>query len=95
MPLASDPAATRTLEVIATVQRQLGDAVARLAEVSARARRVADETEWKTDAATLFHTDAEAWRQEVATLSDSVDDARDQVGRLRARIEEHVWRYGV
>ena len=95
MSMPSDPAAVRSLEQIASVHRQLGDAVARLADAAARAVRVADETDWRTDAATLFHTEAEAWRRDVAALSGAVDDARDDVGRLRARIEAHAWGYGV
>ena len=95
MPIAPDPIATRALEVIDSVQRQLGDAVGRLTDVSARAVGVANETDWRTDAATAFHSDADTWRRDVSTLSGAVDDARGEVGRLRSRIEEHIWRDGV
>lgn len=95
MSMPPDPAALRTLETIESVQRQLRDAATRLADVSARALRVAAETDWRTDAATLFHTDAERWRQQVGALSDGVEDARDDVGRLRARVEAHAWGCGV
>ena len=94
MSMPSDPAAVRSLEQIASVHRQLGDAVARLADAAARAVRVAGETDWRTDAATLFHSEADAWRSDVAALSGAVDDARDDVGRLRSRIEAHAWGYG-
>jgi len=91
MSIPCDPALTRTLETLASLERQLGAAVIRLDDVSARAVRVAGETDWRTDAATAFHTEAEAWRRGVATLSGAVADARDELRRLRARIEAHAW----
>ncbi|SFR87556.1 hypothetical protein SAMN04487846_0171 [Microbacterium sp. cf046] len=95
MPIASMNIASQALEAIESAQRQLGEAVGCLADLSTRAVCVADATDWRTDAAQLFHADADAWRRDVATLSGAVDDARDEVGRLRSRIEAHVWRYGV
>lgn len=95
MPLPRDPDAARTLDTLAAVQRQLGDAVARLETASVRAGGLARETTWRTDAATRFHENADAWRRELATLCGAVDSANDEVGMLRARIEAYAWRYGV
>ena len=92
MPL--DPDAPRKIAVLSTIERQLREAIVRLSEVSARAVRLADQTDWRTDAATRFHVSADAWRQEVAGLSAHVDGAYEGVARERARIEALAWRYG-
>ncbi|MGZ8804054.1 MAG: hypothetical protein ACXWZG_01965 [Microbacterium sp.] len=94
MSIPYDPADLRTLETLASIQRQLADALARLADASARSAAVADQTAWRTDAATLFHAAADAWRRDVAALSGAVEAARDDVGRLRTRLEVLTWRVG-
>lgn len=92
MSIPCDPDALRTLETLASVQRQLGEALARLTDASARSAGVADQTAWRTDAATLFHAAADAWRRDVAALSGTVETARDDVERVRARLEMLTWR---
>ena len=93
MAMMSDPRGAETLEALATVERQLTDAAGRLDDLSARSAAVADRTNWRTDAATMFHETAEAWRAEVAALSGFVGRARDDLGRVRARMEAHVWEH--
>ena len=95
MSIPSDPAAAELLSALETVRRQLGDAVERLDEASARSASLADQTIWRTDAATLFHATAEVWRRDVATLSGSVEGAQDEVARVRARVEAHAWKHGL
>lgn len=94
MATLSDPAAAQTLETLRSVHAQLNDAVARLDDASRTSRLLAEQTNWRTDAATLFHTNADAWRRDVARLSGAVESARDDVGRVRARVESHLWGYG-
>ena len=93
MPL--DPDAPRKIEVLSTIERQLREAIVRLSDVSARSVRLADQTDWRTDAATRFHVSADAWRHEVARLSAHVQGANEDVARERARIEALAWRHGV
>jgi uncharacterized protein YukE len=92
MSIPCDPDALRTLEALASIQRQLGDALTRLADASSRAAGVADQTAWQTDAATLFHSAADAWRRDVVALPGAVEAARDDVGRVRTRLEALTWR---
>jgi hypothetical protein len=94
MSIPADPDALRTSEALGVIQRQLSDAISRLADVSARAVRVADQTDWRTDSATRFHASAEDWRREVAALPDVVDGARTEVSRARLRIETLAWGFG-
>jgi uncharacterized membrane protein len=88
-----DPAAAQALETLRSVHTRLNDAVTRLDEASRTSRVLADQTNWRTDAATLFHTNADAWRGDVARLSGAVESARDDVARVRARVESHLWGY--
>jgi uncharacterized protein YukE len=94
MSIPADPDALRTSEALGVIQRQLSDAISRLADVSARAARVADQTDWRTDAATRFHASAEEWHHDVAALPDVVDSARTEVSRARLRIETVPWGFG-
>lgn len=94
MSIPADPDALRTSEALGVIQRQLSDAISRLADVSARAVRVADQTDWRTDAATRFHASAADWRRDVAALPDVVDGARTEVSRARLRIETLAWGFG-
>jgi ubiquinone biosynthesis protein UbiJ len=91
MAIPGDPDAARALEALASLQRQLGEAVSRLEAAAARAIGLAEQTDWRTDAATLFHESAEAFRREVATLASDVEGARDDLGRIRARLEAQAW----
>ena len=92
MPL--DPDAPHKIEVLSTIERQLREAIARLSDASARAARLADQTDWRTDAATRFHVSADAWRHEVVGLSAHVEGANEEVARERAHLEALAWRYG-
>jgi hypothetical protein len=92
MPL--DPDAPRKIEVLSTIERQLREVIARLSDVSERAVRLADQTDWRTDAATRFHASADAWRHDVAGLSAHVEGANEDVARERSRVEALTWRYG-
>lgn len=94
MSIPCGPDAAHTLETLVAVQRRLGDAENRLAEVATRAVQVSEQTHWRTDAATLFHANAEAWRRDVASLADDVACAREEVGRDCARTEAEVWWWG-
>lgn len=94
MSLPCGPDAAQTLEILLSVQRQLADAVCRLTEVSARAVGVVAGTDWRTDAATLFRANAEAWRSDVAELADVVVGAADGLGRDCARVEAQAWWWG-
>jgi hypothetical protein len=89
MPL--DPDAPRKIEALSTIERQLREAIARLSDVSARAARLADQTDWRTDAATRFHASADAWWHAVAGLSAHVEGASGDIARERARIEALTW----
>ena len=92
MSIPCDPDALRTLETLASIQRQLTDALTRLADASVRSAGVAGQTAWRTDAATLFHAAADEWRRDVAALSGAVAAARADVGRVITRIEALTWR---
>lgn len=94
MSLPCGPDAAHSIEILRAVRRELDDAVTRLSEVATRAVSVADRTDWRTDAAALFHANAEAWRREVTDLASDVAGAGDQVGRDCARIEAQVWSWG-
>jgi len=95
MSIPLDPDAPRKIEVLSMIERQLREAIVRLSDVSARAVRLADQTDWRTDAATRFHASAEAWRHEVGGLPARVEGANEDVARERARIEALAWRYGL
>lgn len=84
-----------TLDVLGAVQRQLSDAVERLRDASARSAVLAEGTNWRTEAATAFHTTADAWRLDVARLAGIVEDARGEVGTVRVRLEVRVWGHGL
>lgn len=92
IPCGPDP--EHTLETLGAVQRQLAEAVSRLTDAAMRAAGVADQTRWRTDAATVFHATAESWRRDVAALADTVDDAREQVGSDCARALGQAWWWG-
>jgi hypothetical protein len=92
IPCGPDPA--HTLETLGAVQRQLAEAVSRLTDAARRAAGVADQTRWRTDAATVFHATAESWRHDVASLADSVESAREHVGRECARVQGQPWWWG-
>ncbi|HEX7222667.1 MAG TPA: hypothetical protein VF231_05420 [Candidatus Limnocylindrales bacterium] len=94
MSLPCGPDAAQTLEILAAVQRQLAVAVTRLTDVAARAVSVADQTDWRTDAAAVFHANAEAWRRDVANLASDVAGARAHVAQDCARIEGRFWWWG-
>ena len=94
MSLPCGPDAAQTLEILAFVQRQLADAVGRLTEVAARAVGVAAGTDWRTDAAALFHANADAWRRDVAELADEVAGAAEHLGRDCARVDAQAWWWG-
>ena len=94
MSTPSDPT-TETLDVLALVRRHLDESIGRLLEVSARSAGLAEQTDWRTDAATAFHTTAETWRRDVAALVPIVEDAREDLDLARARMEAHAWRHGL
>ncbi|MCR2808340.1 MULTISPECIES: hypothetical protein [unclassified Microbacterium] len=87
--------AAEDLDVLDLVRRQLGDAIDRLRQVSARSAGLADQTRWCTDAATVFHSTADSWRRDVAALVPLVEDARDALALARARSEADAWRHGL
>jgi hypothetical protein len=91
MSMPHDPQSLRTIEVLGTIDRQLGDAVQRLTQAAARAGVLAEQTDWRTDAAMRFHASADAWRHEVAALTGLVDAARDEVSRARQSLEVLAW----
>jgi uncharacterized protein YukE len=94
MSIPADPDALRTSDALSTIQRQLSEAISRLTDASARAARVADQTDWRTDAATRFHASADDWRRDVAALPDVVESAREEVARARTRFEALAWGFG-
>lgn len=81
MSIPGDPDSLREIEVLSAVHRQLSDAVADLADASARSNALAGQTDWRTDAATRFHEAAQSWHRDVSRLSDLVDVVRDEVAR--------------
>lgn len=87
MSIPGDPDTARALEILASIQRQLADAGGRLSDAAARAGGLAEQTDWRTDAATLFHASAHALRREVVSLAGEVDDAREHIARVRSRLE--------
>jgi hypothetical protein len=87
MPMTADPAVLRDLDTLATVQRQLGEALSRLADVSARSADLIAQTSWRTDAAALYRLAADTWRRDVTASMDEVDDALERVRRARERLE--------
>lgn len=84
MPAGRDVAAD--LETLASIRRQLDQALARLVEATTRSAGLAEETSWRTGAATLFRLSADEWRREVAAAAAGVEDARDEVDRARGRL---------
>jgi hypothetical protein len=92
-PAGPDIAAAH--DALAAVQRQLHSALTRLSDASAEASVLAQQTPWRTDAAAHFHVRADAWRRDVSGVTDAVEDLRDAVGRLRARLDAEAWRYGL
>jgi hypothetical protein len=91
MSMPYDPQALRAIEAIGTIQRQLGEAVQRLTQAAAKAGALAEQTDWRTDAAVRFRTSADAWRHDVAGLVGVVEGARDEVSRARQRLEVLTW----
>jgi uncharacterized protein YukE len=91
MAMPFDPDALRIIEAADTIQRQLSDAAQRLRHASARANGLADQTDWRTDAATRFHASADSWRHDVAALAHLVEGAGDEVSRARLRVESLAW----
>jgi hypothetical protein len=91
MSMPYDPQSLRTIEALGTIHRQLGDALQRLTRAAARAGALAEQTDWRTDAAMRFHASAEAWRHDVAGLIGLVEGARDEVSRARLRLEALAW----
>ena len=85
--MTADPALLRDLDTLATVQRQLAEALSRLADVSGRSADLIAQTAWRTDAAALFRMTADAWRRDVSASIDTVDDALEHVRRAYARLE--------
>jgi len=94
MSIPCGPDAAHTLEILGAVQRQLRDAESRLSDVAARAVALSEQTHWRTDAATRFHANADAWRSDVASLADKVAGASEHLGRDCARVEAQVWWWG-
>ena len=86
MMIASAFSDVEALDTLASIQRQLDDAVDRIADAAGRSVRLAEQTDWRTDAATAFRTGADRWRRDVATLSTLVQLARDDVERACRRI---------
>lgn len=86
MSMTAGPHVLADLETLASVQRQLGQALSRIREASARSPGLVDQTAWRTDAATLFHASAEAWHRELTAAADAVAAARDEVAGSRSRI---------
>lgn len=87
MSTPGDPDTVRSLEILESTQRQLGDALTRLADAAARAGGLAAQTDWRTDAALLFHAKSQALRRELVTLGGDIDDARDHLRRVQAGLE--------
>jgi hypothetical protein len=83
-----------SLDMLEAAQRRLSDAVTRLKDATGRSRHLADQTDWRTDAATMFHFTADALRRDVARLSERVESVRDEVRSTRARVEADMWRPG-
>ena len=86
MMIASALADVEALATLTSIQWQLDDAVDRIAAASGRSVRLAEQTDWRTDAATAFGTGADRWRRDVAALSADVRLARDDVERACRRI---------
>lgn len=91
MAMPFDPDVVHTIEAVDVIQRQLSEAVERLRHASARANGLADQTDWRTDAATRFHASADAWRHDVAGLASLVEGAGEEVSRARLRVESLAW----
>jgi len=94
MSTLTDLATAQTLEALGSAERRLSEAVTRLKDVTGRSRHLAAQTDWRTDAATIFHATADAWRRDVARLSEHVESVRDDVRTMRARIDAHTWSCG-
>ena len=87
MSIPGDPDTMRTLEVLTSIQRQLGDALSRLSDAAVRAGGLAAQTDWRTDAALLFHAKAQALRRDLVTLGGDVEGARDHLRRVQGGLE--------
>lgn len=83
-----------TLEQLRWVERQLGEAAGRLMDARSRSRHLAEKTNWRTDAATAFHAKAESLRRSVAGLGEELEFTRDEIRRVRVRVEAEAWGHG-
>lgn len=95
MMIPSASASRDFLATLTSIQWQLDDAAERIATAAGRSVRLAEQTDWRTDAATVFRTGADRWRRDVATLSTAVQLARDDVERACRRIGSAAAGFGM
>lgn len=87
MSMAYDTETLHAIGALGEIQRQLGDALQAILEAAARANGLADQTDWRADAASRFRAASDAWCGDVAGLADHVEAAREEVSRASARLE--------
>ncbi|MEZ3160741.1 hypothetical protein AB1K54_09380 [Microbacterium sp. BWT-B31] len=63
----------------------------RLVEVTAVARGLAAQTDWRAKAAAVFHTRAERWAGEVSGLACAAETARLDAVEAQRRMEWIAW----
>jgi hypothetical protein len=90
-----DPMVLQTLEALATAERRLAEAAERLVTAAPRAVRLADDTDWRTDAAVRFHAAAEVWQADVRRLASLTEAARADLRALGDRIGLLAWGHGL
>ncbi|MET0672772.1 MAG: hypothetical protein ABWY37_04705 [Microbacterium pygmaeum] len=91
MTAPADPLLLQALETLLLAERQLGDAADRLSAAAPTAVRLADDTDWSTQAAVRFHTAAETWQADMSTLAALAAAAREDVRRLSERMQLLAW----
>ena len=87
MSIPGDPDTVRSLEILASIQRQLGDAESLLSDAAVRAGGLAAQTDWRTDAALVFHAKAQELRRDLVTLGGDIGDARDHLRRVQGGLD--------
>lgn len=93
IPVTADAAGA--LDALAAIDRQLGDATARLTDVAARAVGIARQTDWRTGSARRFHAQADEWSRDVAALIGTLDQARTELQTVRHGLQLHAWGWGL
>jgi hypothetical protein len=93
MPLDASPvsAAPAALPYIDEASRIVREAGARLADLAARAGRVADDADWQSPSARAFHEGLDRWDGRLSRARGYADEAVDALQRARADVSAQAW----